>query len=257
LRENNYYGFALGSEYAWNAQLHLDLKQKYNAFQHAFISDFFGMPNYHLLWDAIEIISKINRGGVFSTEFYNQLWEHPFGMTLPSYKTSWAKKDVKQLAIAQEMLVTAKNTITRNMDLIPFLDYTIEVARFRAQKALLSAELYRWGKKDRLIRSQSLPSLKLIRHHLETIWRYYSQLWKSCAKDQGLKRIERNYQSLHAIYCQLIDCAIHRTPYDKPFLSSKWITHPSAKNTQLPFTFRKLFRLTAAQIQALSYAKIQ
>jgi hypothetical protein len=252
LRENNYYGLAAGADLAWNTESH-----DFNQFQRAFGEDFFGMSNPHLMWETISLIGQLNHGHVFNTPFFHRLWEHPFGLQPPTYSVKQVKNDLKLLKLIPEYIDAISQTITRNGDLLDYLRYVVHIATFNAEKASLSHQMYRWGKKDRLIRNQHLVEITQRIQNLDDCWKEYCNLWRRCAKEAGLERIERNYVSLRRIYSEILEKGKKHLRYATPYLESEWICHPHASNRQKPHIFRKKFRIHPNLYSKIIYARIQ
>jgi hypothetical protein len=252
LHETIYLGLAIGADFAWNPDGH-----NLNLFQRSFGEDFLGMHNPHLFWDTIALLTSLNKGSVFNTPFFIRLWEHPFGLQSPTYPRKDAKNAIKTMILTQEHLAACKNTVTRNVDLLDYIQYAIDINLFNANKALLGHQIFQWGKKDRLIRPQLLSELQKIQQDLDSLWNRYQTLWLRCAKPEGLERIEKNYHALKNVYSALIECCRNRLPYRTPYLISEWITHPTTVNNQTPYYFRKRFSLPSKQYNSIRYARVQ
>jgi len=287
LRTLDLLGFGIGSYFAWNPA---DFNEDH--FSRAFFSDFLGMFNGHLMWDTLLELNFINRGGPWSTPFFDRLWEHPLPPHEPVYPRKAARNDIAQVDIAEEMLLRSERTIVRNNDIVDYLKYCVNIVRYNAQKALLSHKMYSVWKDTNKIPVKYRKSMVELKKRNNLLWQQYEKLWLHAAKKEGLERVQRKKESVDRIYQDLISLMEHshidehsrmdetkskknppprtvtKIHYHNQYLQSEWIVHPDFRGWKdvanefdlaFPFMFKKTFRIPpkSSDMLGIQYAKLQ
>ncbi|UYP45025.1 hypothetical protein NEF87_001310 [Candidatus Lokiarchaeum ossiferum] len=97
----------------WNSQS-VDM----NKFQRAFILDFFGMNNTHLLWELMSLFLHLPNGFIYNRKNFQSLIEQKFGMQFQSLSRRHRKKIKKSCIVAAEMFPIVQKTLNKNKDVV-------------------------------------------------------------------------------------------------------------------------------------------
>ncbi len=85
-------------------------------FQRAFIVDFFGMYNSHLLWELVLSLYHLPNRIIYDEKLLNALSSGALGTNLSKFSRSQRKSIVKNVTTAIEMFPIIRKTLNRNQD---------------------------------------------------------------------------------------------------------------------------------------------
>lgn len=90
--------------------------QDTDKYQRAFILDFFGMNNTHLLWELVSLFFHLPNGFIYSGKNFQSLLKQNFGLLFQSFSRHHRKKIKKSCTIAAEMFPIVQKTLGKNKD---------------------------------------------------------------------------------------------------------------------------------------------
>jgi hypothetical protein len=285
LRELNYYGYAWTAECAWQP-----LRANAAEFNAAFLKDFFGTNDYEKLQSIYSILS--DPANQYS---WSELWRHPM---LPLRQQSMrdgylpfvlrVESIQSSMPFVRSLIESSKETVTRNADQLPLLDFVARMNLWFAKKISAEYEVQQLSKsvdssanignpvgmknpnsKDSVAAAIITLCSDVVKE-LESLKSDFRQLWLKTNKEPNLELLMARYER-QASYWRDKIAEVKRGEFlVDPTIESKWIYHPNAHptyerhprfggsregdTTQVPLAF---FRKTFTVPKNMKSAKVQ
>ncbi len=264
LRENNIYGAILSGTASWTIS-----KVDYKSFIKDLGYSFFGLKKlddindfYNIFFDLTDI-NKFNQSvpRIAFQNFYNILYRHPF------YDES-LKPNCRNfnniLSITEEIISKFNNLhekISINLEYLPYIEYSINIAQFFAEKDELRVNInsklknYESGAIPTKIKEEISKNLKQFKQKIQDLLIEYERLWKSCAKEPNLQYPLTKFKNLYKFVEEKEKQIENNITFINPLLPSAYIWTDEGISYPKSRYFRKEIsiegKILEAKIQAI------
>ncbi|MFO8019513.1 MAG: family 20 glycosylhydrolase [Promethearchaeia archaeon] len=241
LRENRIYGFLFSSEFGWKP----DSNKNFSTLWNYIFLHFFGIDDNRILqiFDAFREIQDKKRLNVTPSLFYNHFFSHPYAKNTLMYKITRKTKGFDKLIADLRNIINTcdklEQKVKKNKINLRYLAFVAEQMKLYCKKRMNSKNLTRI-KPEKLSEKEIRDKIKEIRRlkaDLLDLTQNYEDLWKLCARKQGLDPILRKFFRLSRFYQQKIIALRKKDPWKKPYIPSETIYLNARKIDRIHTTY--------------------
>jgi len=264
LRENNIYGAILSGTASWTIS-----KVDYKSFIKDLGYCFFGLKNlgdindfYHIFFNLTDINKYYqNVPRIAIQNFYNLLYRHPFYDEKLKPNCSNYKKILTNTEEIISKFYNLHGKISINLEYLPYIEYSIKIANFFAEKDELRVNInsklknYETGAIPTEIKEEISKNLKQFKQKIQDLLIEYERLWKSCAKEPNLQYPLTKFKNLYKFVEEKEKQIENNITFINPLLPSAYIWTNEGISYPKSRFFRKEIniegKILEAKIQAI------